>query len=154
MHLITEINWLQTAIYGDKYPSIISLLCKINPTICFAHASVSLPGLQFLFMVLVLSFDQTIVCLLPSKWPNMEENLISRCSSNVQTVVVLFLRSNCWKASGRCSYLASWGSQECSGYATRLFIGFPLSANHRQTEMKTEQTVSREAGAWQSSCWS
>lgn len=101
MHLITEINWLQTAIYGYKYPSIISLLCRINLTICFAHALVSLPGLRFLLMVFVLSFNQTIVCLLPSKWPNMEENLISRCSSNVQTVVVLFLWSNCCKASFR-----------------------------------------------------
>lgn len=134
--------WLQTPICDNQYLPIISLLGRIKLALCCAHALVSVPGLRFLFMVFVLSFNQTFVCLFPTKWPNMEENLISRCSSNVQTVVVLFLWSNCCKAAGRCSYLASWGSQECSGYATRLFTGFPLSANHwqyreRQTEMKT-----------------
>ncbi len=80
------------------------------------------------------------MCLIPTKWPNMEENLISRCSSNVQTVLVRFLCRKCCKAAGRCSYLASRRSQESSGYATRLFIGFPLSAKDRQYRERERET--------------
>lgn len=83
----------------------------------------------------------------------MEENLISVCSSNVQTALVRFLWRDCCKAAGRCSYLASRRSQKSSGYATRLFIGFPLSANHQQYSERDRQRGRQRADSQQGS-WS